>query len=224
METIIVAKILFTCPNIKKYPPQNYNDKDKQIYEYSKSIRGTEEGQKAIEDADWSVEYLLNIFGEVLKIKITKETTPILYTLLTTIYTKHQECHYEMSKIFFKERPYVYMKEQSTVKKDEKILKNVSSYPSGQSQLGWIFGQILSKVSPKDEIELLHRGWEYGQGRVITGYHWQSDVDLSREIANIFLYNLYQQDTFKQIIEKAKVEVIKQKEMYSVKVGFKTKF
>lgn len=202
----MIFNIIYTCPNITKMPPLEYNVKDKIEYLYGKGLRATEEGKQAIKDADWSVEYLIKIFGEVLKVDITPKNTPILYDLLITIYNKHQFCHYQMSKIFFKERPYVYMKEDSAVKKDEENLRKVSSYPSGQAQLGYIFGSILSKISPEDADKLYQRGLDYGEARVITGYHWQSDVELSREIAKMFLQSLYQQEEFQKWLKVAKKE------------------
>lgn len=225
METIIVAKILFTCPNINLYPPREYNQEDKYKYEISKEIRKTERGKEAIADADWSFEYLIKIFSKELNIEINKEKTPILYDLLNIIYTGQEKCHYQMTKVFYKQRPYVYMKEKSAVEKDEEKLKEVSSFPSGQAQLGWIFSNVLAKISPEDAGKLLVRGFEYGESRVITGYHWDSDVEISRLLAEQFLTNLYKDNIFQKIAAKAQIEVANQKAHYiDIKFGIKKQF
>ena len=42
---------------------------------------------------------------------------------------------------------------------------------------------ILTEINPAAQDELLKLGYEWGQSRVIAGYHWQSDVNASRMLA-----------------------------------------
>ena len=207
-----MAKIIsntFICPNINNYQPTDYLQEDTEIYRSYKLMQDTDRWKQAQIDADWSFEYLIKIFGEVLNIQITKTNTPVLYNLLNEVYVKQEECHYQYAKVFFKKRPYVYLNESSGLKKHEEHLKNISSYPSGQAQLGWIFAKILATIDYKSEKELLKRGWEYGESRVIIGYHWMSDVINSRQIADAFLTELYKQENFKIALIEARKELLK---------------
>ena len=42
---------------------------------------------------------------------------------------------------------------------------------------------LLCEINPDAQDDLLKLGYEWGQSRVIAGYHWQSDVDASRLVA-----------------------------------------
>ncbi len=48
----------------------------------------------------------------------------------------------------------------------------------------------------------------YGESRVITGAHWQSDVDASRVVASIGYAKLQSSPEFRAQMEKAKAEFI----------------
>lgn len=51
-----------------------------------------------------------------------------------------------------------------------------SSYPSGHTTLGWAWALVLAEVHPAKADAILHRGWDYGQSRIVCGVHWASDV------------------------------------------------
>ena len=55
----------------------------------------------------------------------------------------------------------------------------------------WASALLLSDINQTNEAmeALLPRGYEFGQSRVIAGYHWQSDVDAGR-MAGSVLYQL----------------------------------
>ena len=42
---------------------------------------------------------------------------------------------------------------------------------------------LLCEINPEAQDDILAFGYEWGQSRVIAGYHWQSDVDASRLVA-----------------------------------------
>lgn len=48
---------------------------------------------------------------------------------------------------------------------------------------GWGMALLLCEINPDAQNELFKLGYEWGQSRVIAGYHWQSDVDASRMLA-----------------------------------------
>jgi len=61
------------------------------------------------------------------------------------------------------------------------------SYPSGHAALGWLSARILSQFNPNHASEILARGREFGESRVVCGVHYPSDVAGGQALANIML-------------------------------------
>ena len=53
---------------------------------------------------------------------------------------------------------------------------------------------------------LLARGYEFGQSRVIAGYHWQSDVDAGRLAGNVLYQLIRNHERFIEQLAKARAE------------------
>ncbi len=65
---------------------------------------------------------------------------------------------------------------------------------------------MLSEVNPDHAEAILKAGYEYGQSRVIAGYHFQSDVDAARLAAAAAVARLHNDKTFQKDLAKAKKE------------------
>ena len=65
---------------------------------------------------------------------------------------------------------------------------------------------VLSQINPERQNEILKRGFEYGESRVIVGFHFQSDVDAARIITSVLINQLNNNEDFKQQLAKAKAE------------------
>ena len=65
---------------------------------------------------------------------------------------------------------------------------------------------VLSEINPARQNEILRRGLELGQGRVVCGYHWQSDVDAGRILAATVVARLHANETFVKELAAAKEE------------------
>ena len=72
------------------------------------------------------------------------------------------------------------------------------------TQLYGTQGIALGK-SP-DTGEIFSRAWQYGESRVISGAHWQSDVDMTRFAAAIAYSSLQTKPAFRSQMERAKKE------------------
>ena len=55
---------------------------------------------------------------------------------------------------------------------------------------------LLSEINPDAQDQLLKKGYEWGESRVIAGYHWQSDTDASRLLASACYVRLHTSDEF----------------------------
>ena len=54
--------------------------------------------------------------------------------------------------------------------------------------------------------KLLSRGYEFGQSRVIAGYHWQSDVDAGRMTGSVLYQLIRNHERFIDQLARARAE------------------
>ena len=88
----------------------------------------------------------------------------------------------------------------------EGMLHQNGSFPSGHTLRGWAAALLLLEINPDRAEELLTLGYQYGQSRVISGYHWQSDVDASRLVAAAAVAKLHTSKCFEKQMKRAKKE------------------
>ena len=86
-------------------------------------------------------------------------------------------------------------------------MRTNGSYPSGHTARGWSLALVLAELNPDRQEEILKRGFEYGQSRVIVGAHWQSDVDMGRIVSAAGVARLHADDDFNEQLNRAKAEV-----------------
>lgn len=88
----------------------------------------------------------------------------------------------------------------------EGMLHQNGSFPSGHTLRGWTTALLLVEINPERAEQLLSLGYQYGQSRVISGYHWQSDIDASRLIASATVAKLHTSERFLRQMKRAKRE------------------
>jgi len=107
---------------------------------------------------------------------------------------------------YMRVRPFAFYGTSTCNTKDQKKLSTNGSYPSGHTTIGWAVSLILAELNPNRQNEILKRGYEMGQSRVICGYHWQSDVDAARVVASAVVARLHANEVFSEQLLRAKEE------------------
>ena len=181
-----------------------YNDW--QRYQWGKSMRDTERGKQAIDDAVHTLEYFSKIYSEPFGMEISKENTPEISALLDRVLATTYLCNNKSKGRLMRTRPFIQFHEPTPVPQDEEKLRNNSSYPSGHTTMGWAIALVLAEINPDRQDEILKRGFEYGESRVIVGFHFQSDVDAARIITSTLINRLSINDDFRQHLDRAKEE------------------
>ena len=163
---------------------------------------------QAQRDAIYSMATIIEEFGPLFGVEITKEGTPEIYTILQDVCASCDSIYSDVKKHFDRMRPYAYYDEGTLVPEKEEKHRNEGSYPSGHTVFGWTAALLLSDIntSPKAMEALLARGYEFGQSRVIAGYHWQSDVDAGRMAGNVLYQLIRNHERFIGQLEKARAE------------------
>jgi len=199
-------------PDATKYlpapPDENslYFTNDVLRYQWGKTIRGTERGKQAAKDADYSTEYLMEYFAPAFGIHVTKEDTPELWKCISLAIGDGSNSIRKAKKAYMRKRPYVYFNEPTSVPEDEEVLRKTGSFPSGHTSRGWMCALLMVEINPENQDEILNAGYEYGQSRVITGFHYQSDVDAARMAISGAFARLHADKSFVKQIERAKKE------------------
>lgn len=199
-------------PNALHYlpgPPQTNEMRfayDTAQYNWGKRTRDTPRGEKARLDAEYSLGRMADIFSPVMGIEISENNTPQIWKLLKDA-TKTADFACDSAKItYMRARPYMVFQEPTLMPEDEEPLSHNGSYPSGHTTLGWTTALILCEINPIAEDAILKEGFEYGQSRVIAGFHWQSDVDAARLVASAAFARLHTSKAYLKQLRKAQKE------------------
>ncbi len=65
----------------------------------------------------------------------------------------------------------------------------------------------MSQINPATAEAVFARAWESGESPVISGCHWQSDVDASRPVAGMGYARLQTNPEFQRDMVKAQEEL-----------------
>ena len=65
---------------------------------------------------------------------------------------------------------------------------------------------LLCEINPDAQDDLLALGYQWGQSRVIAGYHWQSDIDAGRLLASAGYARLHTHEQFLADMAAARAE------------------
>lgn len=184
---------------------------DQAAYKQGHTLINTPRWALAQSDANLADSNIGKPFAQALGVVISKEKTPNTYYLLRHIMVDSGFLGTDVAKNHYQRiRPFVYYKTQTCWPQDDKLLRKDGSYPSGHSALGWSTALILSEMFPQKQNQILQRGYDFGQSRVICGAHWQSDVDAGRIIGAEIVARLHANKEFMQAFQKSKEELSKQ--------------
>lgn len=84
---------------------------------------------------------------------------------------------------------------------------NGGSYPTGHGAAGWAWALTLAELAPSRADAILQRGRDFGDSRVICGYHFPSDIDAARVIAAGVIARLHADPSFRRNLDAARREL-----------------
>lgn len=146
------------------------------------------------------------MFQPVLGADFTRERFPRTAQLLTTTIQGVNPAVNAAKREFARTRPYVEDRTLLRCDNPENPSTN-DSYPTGHGAGGWALALVLAEVLPARADALLLRGREFGDSRVICGYHFQTDVDSSRLIAAGGVARLHGDAEYRRLLDAARREL-----------------
>ena len=80
-------------------------------------------------------------------------------------------------------------------------------YPSGHASRGWLIAMILTELAPDRSNALLTRGRDYGESRVICGWHNATSVEAGRVAGAAVFASLHGSADFRADMDAARTEL-----------------
>jgi acid phosphatase (class A) len=175
-------------------------------YLWGKTVRPTPRGAKAVEQAAFLFDEFAKFFSKPFGLEISREKTPAIYKVLSKGVITARLSTIGPKAEFNRTRPYVRYGEGTPFPETEELLKTNGAYPSGHSVRGWCMALLTTEINPAAQNELLKLGHEWGESRVIIGYHWKSDVEAGRALAGALYARLHACEEFLADMAEARRE------------------
>ena len=176
-------------------------------YLWGRAQRLTPRGRQADFDTHWQADSILKGFAPALGFLITERSAPAAYELIFKVCIDAERGVTGAKRRYMRRRPYVQFHEHTSCPAQEEELRASGSYPSGHSARGWAVALVLSELRPERQNALMERGYQYGESRVIEGYHYESDVEAARLAASTVVSRLHADAAFTAQLAKAKREL-----------------
>jgi acid phosphatase (class A) len=85
--------------------------------------------------------------------------------------------------------------------------ENTYSYPSGHSTVGTVDALVLAELFPDKREAILALGRQVGWDRILTGYHFLTDVRAGRVLGQAIVRELMASPSFQHDLAEAKAEI-----------------
>lgn len=187
---------------------------------WGKTMRSTERGERASLDSKYGIIRMCDIYSDVLGLEITPTGTPAIYNLMLRAGETGAGGVSAMKRKYFRKRPFLLMNEKTWGKYDssEELAIN-SSYPSSHTGCGWGTALALAEMAPHLQDTILRLGVDYGISRVITGAHWQSDVNAAMLCASAAIASAHATSDFHNDMAAARMEYMQLKGLTESEIG-----
>ena len=176
-------------------------------YMWGKAMRAdSARAALAIAQAETNLDTMVRMFSEPFGMEISAKKTPAIMNVIERGIATLRQVGRVPKKHYMRRRPFDRFNEPTLVPKDEETLRKNGSYPSGHTILAWSMAMLLVEINPAAQDALLKYAYEWGQSRVIAGFHWQSDVDASKVLVSGAFASLHNDETFLADMKKARAE------------------
>lgn len=176
-------------------------------YMWGKAMRAdSARAALAIAQSTHNIEDMVRMFSEPFGLEISAKKTPAIMNVIERGIATLRQVGRVPKKHYMRRRPFDRFNEPTLVPKDEELLRKNGSYPSGHTILAWSMAMLLVEINLSAQDALLKYAYEWGQSRVIAGFHWQSDVDASKVLVSGAFASLHNDETFLADMKKARAE------------------
>jgi hypothetical protein len=195
---------------------------DVETFVHTRQLLATPRGQEAAEDDVYAPADVLQRFRDAAAVELTAANAPTLTAMLGRMEgdgenlvapVKRSICAGGRIRPFvrFPESPSclfpVDMAGHRQLDVGRYHLDESGSYPSTHALVGMMTGMLLAELLPARSGEVFKRGLDFGESRVICGFHYESDVAAGRMAASLLFARLHAQPSFMKDLAAARREV-----------------
>ena len=151
-------------------------------YKWGKSMRAdSARAALAIAQGTVDIAEMMAMFSEAFGMEISEKKTPAIFYVVKRGVLTMRLAGRGPKNHYMRPRPYMYFNEPT-------------------------MALLLAEINPAAQDALLKYGYEWGQSRVIAGYHWQSDIEASKAIIAGCFARLHADESFLADMKKARAE------------------
>lgn len=171
------------------------------------ALNGSPRFQQATRDADIASPAITGVFSCAAGIAIGPATTPKTQALLRKAMTDLGVGGYPTKNRYQHVRPFMENNQPICTPELDAALRKDGSYPSGHSAIGYGWGLVLAELVPSRSAQLVERGRQFGDSRMVCNVHWLSDVQTGRYVATAVLARLHASPAFRKDMAAARAEL-----------------
>ncbi len=237
LATRVLAAALLACwaaPALADGPPQGYlapgsalhidtwlppappadslaQAADVQAFFATRALIGTPRGDLAhADDVVSPAEAVAPRFTSVMGVALDRRNAPVLMRMMDKVRIDEQALMGPVKKDIAKggrHRPFVDYPGRPLCPFEFATIGETGSYPSGHAAVGWLWAATLAELAPQFADALLARGIDFGQSRVVCGFHYPSDIEAGRLAAAALLQRLHADPAYLKDLAQARREV-----------------
>ena len=171
------------------------------------SIQGSARFEQAAIDAELFSPDTVGIFSCAAGFVISPQTTPRIAALMRKSAPDLALSVYPTKRKYQRPRPFMVNGKPTCTPKDEAMLRQDGSYPSGHAAIGVGWGLILASVVPDRAGQLAARGRAFADSRRVCNVHWLSDTEEGGVVAAAAVARLHAEPAFRADLDAARAEV-----------------
>jgi acid phosphatase (class A) len=195
-------------------PPQGDDPKflhDQSVFATTRQLQDSPRWTLATSDAALAPTRIAQDFSCAAGFRINQEHTPILLDLIARLESDSFQATDLIKIKWQRSRPLAHNTLPICELRSEH-LEHSYSYPSGHSTTGWTVARTLALLMPERQEQLLARGREFGESRIVCGAHWETDVEAGRVLGERLVNRLQTTLIFENELQEVRQEIIQAKD------------